>query len=469
MTKGAPANVLDFGAIGNGVADDTAAIQLAIDSSESIYLPPGVYLISDQLNILGTVDPVNGQYRGKNIFGAGIKATTIKAKSGYSANFMFHIGNSNWNTEIKWSVQNQLSNFTIDHEYLGNFVTSAAIFVTGAFDTKISDIKVGVPDIPVTKWDLFVSSGSYLTSVDFLQCKTIQASTPTYGQIVGLTLNTCSGVFVNLVGCNSAAFNNFVMQGSPAVGYQATRIQIDNCNNVSFLNGDLEGEGTMFAVSNSTNLWVANNNVAMQGSYTTSGGVNTACVFYSILNNDGILSQNNKFMNWTSGPLGPSAGVYYSNGGGNSRLKIFDFKGNYFTGASYTRNTTQSIPSSTVTIVNFADQKFDEGSNVTTGSSWKFTAPFRGAYSVDSNVLLENFNISTDGAYIAIFVDGTEQYRSFANSSSPSNATTLSVSGVVLADAGKFINVRIWSNSAASNIAAAATANFVNIQFQNVY
>ena len=39
-------SVKDFGAVGDGVADDTAAIQAAINASFHIYFPPGTYLVS---------------------------------------------------------------------------------------------------------------------------------------------------------------------------------------------------------------------------------------------------------------------------------------------------------------------------------------------------------------------------------------------------------------------------------------
>ena len=60
MITGAPVNVLDFGAVGNGVADDTAAIQAAIDAVEAagggqVKLPTGTYKITFSLTITGAV------------------------------------------------------------------------------------------------------------------------------------------------------------------------------------------------------------------------------------------------------------------------------------------------------------------------------------------------------------------------------------------------------------------------------
>ena len=45
-------NVKDFGAVGDGVTDDTVAIQMALDSgAKTVYVPDGVYLISASLNV----------------------------------------------------------------------------------------------------------------------------------------------------------------------------------------------------------------------------------------------------------------------------------------------------------------------------------------------------------------------------------------------------------------------------------
>lgn len=50
MTNGAPVNVLDYGAVGDGITNDTAAIQAAINTYRSVYFPKGIYLV-DSLTI----------------------------------------------------------------------------------------------------------------------------------------------------------------------------------------------------------------------------------------------------------------------------------------------------------------------------------------------------------------------------------------------------------------------------------
>lgn len=68
-------SVKDFGAVGDGVADDTAAIQAAINYVASIgasaYVPAGDYLITNSLTV-----PSNGSLVGENRDGSIIRAST---------------------------------------------------------------------------------------------------------------------------------------------------------------------------------------------------------------------------------------------------------------------------------------------------------------------------------------------------------------------------------------------------------
>ncbi|MCU0513084.1 MAG: glycoside hydrolase family 55 protein, partial [Anaerolineae bacterium] len=70
-------NVRDFGALGDGRADDTAAIQAAITALNvagrgSLYLPAGTYLVSQALELLSNT----------NMYGDGMGATILKLPNG---------------------------------------------------------------------------------------------------------------------------------------------------------------------------------------------------------------------------------------------------------------------------------------------------------------------------------------------------------------------------------------------------
>jgi hypothetical protein len=68
-------NVMDFGAAGDGVTNDTVAIQAAVDAGSDIYLPAGNYLCDGVV----TLDS------GTHIYGAGMGVTTI-TRNGTNSN-----------------------------------------------------------------------------------------------------------------------------------------------------------------------------------------------------------------------------------------------------------------------------------------------------------------------------------------------------------------------------------------------
>jgi hypothetical protein len=75
-------SVKDFGAVGNGIANDTVAVQNAINaSSGSVYFPPGTYLLNSITLKEGT-----------HLFGAGTRATTIACNSNSINLFNFLAG-----------------------------------------------------------------------------------------------------------------------------------------------------------------------------------------------------------------------------------------------------------------------------------------------------------------------------------------------------------------------------------------
>ena len=91
-------NVRDFGAVGDGVANDTRAIQSAIDAGGSVYFPAGTYrtgtlylrsdgglLLDDTATLIASTDPDDfskrdfcEQEKGSNV-GSGSHAHLIVA------------------------------------------------------------------------------------------------------------------------------------------------------------------------------------------------------------------------------------------------------------------------------------------------------------------------------------------------------------------------------------------------------
>ena len=83
MIAGSPVNVLDYGAVGDGVADDTSAFESAIASGrKSIYIPKGTYKLVRGLVITGN---------GINIFGDG--ESTILNFSTLASGYALSVGN----------------------------------------------------------------------------------------------------------------------------------------------------------------------------------------------------------------------------------------------------------------------------------------------------------------------------------------------------------------------------------------
>ena len=84
-------NVKDFGAVGDGVTDDTQAIQEALDTGLNIYLPTGNYLISSTLkarwntNFFGAGCDSSRIFRVKNMTGHTIQFGDLTTDTPYSA------------------------------------------------------------------------------------------------------------------------------------------------------------------------------------------------------------------------------------------------------------------------------------------------------------------------------------------------------------------------------------------------
>jgi hypothetical protein len=108
-----------YNAKGDGITDDTDAIQQAIDENEMVYLPAGTYLVTDgsALNLTAFAVP-----SGRSIRGAGPGVTIIKLADGGNA----HIFNLENATDIT------ISDMTIDGNRTTQILSVHAVRVLGS-------------------------------------------------------------------------------------------------------------------------------------------------------------------------------------------------------------------------------------------------------------------------------------------------------------------------------------------------
>ena len=98
-----PANVKDFGAVGDGVTDDTAAIQYVLDNYDTVHFPKGEYLIKTGIEIKKSNTIIRGDnatlnYQGEDYFiNVNTQITRFKMEDfnikGNNANSCFNFNN----------------------------------------------------------------------------------------------------------------------------------------------------------------------------------------------------------------------------------------------------------------------------------------------------------------------------------------------------------------------------------------
>lgn len=160
------ANVMDFGAVGDGVTDDTQAFIDALAAEYSVYVPAGTYRVN-------TIEVPNGT----QIFGDG-PATVIKLQSSPS-----------WSTPFKGTALEdvELSYLAIDMNAESNF--SCAVFFDGAKDCAIrhcylySSVSNG-PWSGGPPWTLHAALIKGANNFVIEHCRTLSSQVKLYGQHV---------------------------------------------------------------------------------------------------------------------------------------------------------------------------------------------------------------------------------------------------------------------------------------------
>lgn len=475
-------NVMSFGAVGDGVTDDSAAFQSAINAASAagggvVYVPStsASYYISQQVNLLSNV----------SIEGEG--STTTKITGGISSGYIFEdSGATNTLTNIG------ISGLTIDLNYLAQ---AGGIRVENVNGLNIDDVQVN----NVNQWGIVVGvangsdSNIENNNITINNCS-FNGLNSTYEQIL---LFNSSNVTVK-----NSKFSNITNSGGSSIGlYQ-------ELNNVTIESNTFNltlGHGSYYSrsvnnVTYSNNVFTGqagNSSVGIIGANTSDNGT----FGQTVVNN--YTFNNNTFQNLTEGlQIGALYGsqitgnTFSDNGNalvindGNGGTGAYyasmsvDIENNIFTDNNSTNNYFAIHPailfSSNGGLTNESQGIYIQNNQFNddqTTKTQRYPIGFDGGYSNGSQVnstwdylsILSNnlYADTANGGTSLVFSDGanigsnTLIYQNTNYSGTPNQDTTSSgVSGTINTNTGAYNgNVHISSTNTPQNILVPFSTN----------
>mgnify|MGYP003633805158 FL=1 len=231
MITGAQVNVKDFGAKGDGVTDDTVAIQAAIDSLDTgedyttggiVYFPVGRYKILRPIEITGgnPLPPPDGENLASiTLQGEGIHNTIIDVGDGYTGDYAVHV------------IDSTYSSFK-DLQILGNNRTSYGLYVEAGSEIFIERVFCQ---------NYFVSCFYFKRCfmVTMTQCRSKGGITGfdfSGGYNTSLNINNCYALNTNLAGqgfdIKDVSYSSFIACGADTTGRHGYKVS--NCAGVTF-------------------------------------------------------------------------------------------------------------------------------------------------------------------------------------------------------------------------------------------
>jgi hypothetical protein len=250
-------SVKDFGAVGDGVANDTAAFAAAIAASKYVFVPVGTYLV-DSIVISDITES------GRTFVGASTTETIIKGTT-TATNLFSVIGviGSGYNQ------YNTFKNFTLDMSLMPNNSSSKGIYTYLTYGNSFKN--VNVKNSGSAARSLYLDNKTYTTVFDNCDFGPLTGVV----QMQGVSLSDAVTT-ITFIGCS---FGQMIADQvvsitllQPIVQGALNKFVLSNATGFSILHGDIEGTGTYLVLSGTVQrLWSFGNEFTgySGGSYKT--------------------------------------------------------------------------------------------------------------------------------------------------------------------------------------------------------
>jgi len=238
-------SVKDFGAVGDGVADDTAAFQLAIDSTAGqIHVPEGTYKVTATLDFTGTCGSLYGVSKQFNV-GPFSTIDIAHAGIGIKIRNNFHIGTVLQGLHIRRNASFAGQGTNIDYELVSHTLLDRVWIEGGLNGISLKDsIHCAFSNFTISDSVYAINLGSGNNILSFSDFSIYNVPSPgvaihsdggtgsTYSFSDGSIENGHRTISINTVSnINNVVFNNVWFEGNtnPATLYTGNQIYFKNC------------------------------------------------------------------------------------------------------------------------------------------------------------------------------------------------------------------------------------------------